>query len=144
MTYTFNKRRRSKKTSRKRKTSNSRRLGSRRLRSRRLRSNRRRRSKKTSRRRRSVKNDKVNFRFDLKNDKVIYEPLIIYTKEGCPACVRIKKICNEKGIKFKTFNRLDYEDKVNKNSNNYKYVPAIFDSRGKFIGGTPELEKLIS
>jgi len=72
----------------------------------------------------------------------ISQPLLIYTKDGCNGCIKAKNICNEKGIKFKSFNRKDYEDKVNKNSNNYKYVPAIFDSKGKFIGGTPELEKL--
>ena len=63
--------------------------------------------------------------------------------EGCGACIYVKKLCNEKGIKFNAFNRKDYEEKVNKESNGYKYVPAIFDSHGKFIGGTPELEKLI-
>jgi len=153
MTYTFNKRRRSRKTSTKRKTNRS--VIVRKSRSVRT---RRRRSIKTSRRRRSVKNHKPNFKFDLKYEPLenkvkkyklkfkepIYEPLIIYTKEGCPACVKVQKMCNEKGIKFKIFNRVDYEDKVNKNSNNYRYVPAIFDSRGIFIGGTPELEKLIT
>jgi glutaredoxin len=168
MTHTFNKklrsiktrsRRKSIKTSRKRR-SNSRNIKmSRRRRSikmsRRRRSIKmsRRRSIKMSRRRRNNKNDRPNFKFDVKNKvsndrfkfkSKIYEPLIIYTKDGCPACIKVKKMCNEKGIKFKTFNRLDYEDKVIKNSNNYKYVPAIFDSRGVFIGGTPELEKLIS
>ena len=104
---------------------------------------RKRRSKSQSRKIRNMSSSRkinilrINSRFSN-----ISQPLLIYTKDGCNGCIKAKNICNEKGIKFKTFNRKDYEDKVNKNSNNYKYVPAIFDSKGKFIGGTPELEIL--
>jgi glutaredoxin len=104
---------------------------------------RKRRNKSSSRKRRNKSHSRkinilrINSRFSN-----ISQPLLIYTKDGCNGCIKAKNICNEKGIKFKSFNRKDYEDKVNKNSNNYKYVPAIFDSKGKFIGGTPELERL--
>ena len=112
---------------------------------------RRKMSKSKSRRRRKMSKSKsyrfkskkrVESRFRFNTNEKISEPLSIYTQEGCGACIEAKKICNEKGIKFNSFNRKDYEEKVKKDSNGYKYVPAIFDSNGKFIGGIPELQEL--
>ena len=80
------------------------------------------------------------FKFNSK----ISEPLTIYTQEGCGACIKVKQMCDDNGIKFNAYNRRDHEEKVLKESNGYNYVPVIFDSHGKFIGGMPELEKLIN
>lgn len=78
-----------------------------------------------------------------KNKYGLYEPLTIYTKEGCGACVEAKRICTEKGIKFSSFKKEDFEEKIKKDTNGYKYVPVIFDSSGKFIGGAIDLKKIV-
>ena len=93
-----------------------------------------------------VKKVKFSFKTDELRNKFskLSEPLSIYTQEGCPACKKVKKICKENEISCKFYNRKDHEEYVSKNSNNYMYVPAIFNREGEFIGGTPELENIIN
>ena len=82
---------------------------------------------------------------------------IIYTKEGCPACINAKKTLTDKGTKFK---QLDYTEvsKEHKNliattpyqhlleNGEYNYVPKIFKKVKdgyEFIGGNDQLSKHI-
>ena len=101
---------------------------------------------KSRRRSRSKSKKRPIFKFDSQpeNKCNLSQPLTIYTKEGCGACSEAKKICEEKGIKFRCFEKKDYEEKIKKDTNGYKYVPVIFDSNGVFIGGASDLKKLIS
>ena len=73
----------------------------------------------------------------------IEQPLTIYTEVGCNACKDVKKLCKNNNIAYTEYNRNLYKDKVNKMTGNYKYVPVIIDGKGRFIGGKPELEKII-
>ena len=69
-------------------------------------------------------------------------PLTIYTSPGCPACEDIQKMCKKKGIEFRTLNRKDYSEYVNKNTGNCMYVPNVFNKDNEYIGGNEDLLKL--
>jgi glutaredoxin 3 len=97
---------------------------------------RRRRSKKRSpshTRRRAI----MSFGPSLSNAKIV-----IYTDPSCGACKRAKDLLTKNNIKYTEYIRTDYEDKVNKLTNNYRYVPVIFVN-DKFIGGYDELSKIV-
>ena len=101
---------------------------------------RRRKSRVTSRRNNRVKS-RVKSRdgcWFSKSGK-LYQPLTIYTSRGCPACKDAINLCEQKGIKYKTLDRKDHEEEVNIKTDNYKYVPVIFNSKGEFIGGNQQL-----
>lgn len=74
----------------------------------------------------------------------ISEPLIVYGSEGCDACEDMKDFLNKNNIKYKYYIRKDYDEKVSRLSNNYKYVPAVFNSKHVFLGGRPEVKKLLN
>lgn len=70
-------------------------------------------------------------------------PLTIYTRDGCPACKNAIILCKKYNIQYEKLLRSDHEKKVNELTNNYKYVPVIFDKNFNFIGGYTELKKLL-
>jgi glutaredoxin 3 len=85
----------------------------------------------------------MNFGFDPNvKSNVLAQPLTIYTSPGCPACTSAIKICKDKGIKCKVYNRKDHSEYVKKNTNNCQFVPNIFDANKKYLGGNDELIKL--
>ena len=81
-----------------------------------------------------------------KNSKsdLIKSPVTVYTKEGCPYCIRAIELLKKHNIRYEKFDRSDNENLVNKLTNNYKYVPVIIDGNGKFIGGYKELQKILN
>lgn len=72
------------------------------------------------------------------------EPLTIYTKTGCPACKKAKLLCIEKNICYFSKLKKGHEKEVEKVAPGYSYVPVIVDSKGKFLGGYTDLEKILS
>jgi glutaredoxin len=85
----------------------------------------------------------MNFGNDVKKSTDIIQPLSIYTKEGCPACSDVKKLCDKNGIKYKSYDRREYSDYVNKNTGNCRYVPNIFNANKEYIGGNEDLIKIL-
>jgi glutaredoxin len=80
----------------------------------------------------------------------------IYTKSGCPNCMKVKKILNDKNILFITVDCDNYliEEKDNflsfiklKSHSEHKTFPIIFHD-GIFVGGYQEtlifIDKLLS
>ena len=67
----------------------------------------------------------------------------IFTQDGCGACGRAKDMLDKRGIQYNSYVRNDYEELVTKLTNNYDYVPVIFDG-DKFIGGYNDLEKYLN
>ena len=70
-------------------------------------------------------------------------PLTVYTANGCGACQKTKDLLKEKGISFNEYLRKEHEEEINKLTNGYKYVPVIIDENKNFIGGFPEIQKLL-
>ena len=67
----------------------------------------------------------------------------IYTQDGCGACIRAKDLLDKRGFKYRSYVRKDHEELVTKLTNNYEYVPVVFDG-DKFIGGYKDLEKYLN
>jgi len=67
--------------------------------------------------------------------------ITIYTKEGCPYCVRAKALLESKGLVYKEVNVGNDPEKrasLSKKSNGSKTVPQIFIG-DKHIGGCDDL-----
>ena len=64
----------------------------------------------------------------------------IFTLEGCPACVNVKKMMDEKGLQYRTLdgpsNTHMWEKTAVRDGKPYDYYPKIYDPNGIFIGGT--------
>ena len=68
-----------------------------------------------------------------------FKEVVIYTKDYCPYCVRVKNYLNSQKIDFKQI-RVDEDPKLYeelKSRTNHLTVPQIFVD-GKFIGGANE------
>ena len=71
---------------------------------------------------------------------------LIFTREGCPPCARIKEYCKRNNITFMTLSYQKYEAGILSETNGYKYTPTCFKISRKpdgnlhfdFIGGTEE------
>jgi glutaredoxin 3 len=75
----------------------------------------------------------------------------IYSKSGCPNCLKVKALLKEKNIKFKLINSDDYIIEDKENFLNYikqisktevKTFPMIFYDK-EFIGGYIETLKIV-
>jgi glutaredoxin 3 len=66
----------------------------------------------------------------------------VYTKGGCPFCVKAKRLLTNEGIAFREVN-LEHQERDVVDAliakTNYRKVPQIFIG-GEFIGGFTELE----
>ena len=135
-------RRRSKRHSRRRLKRHSVRKKSRKK-SRRRRSSVRKKSRKKSRRKSRRRRSNKRATFSFSSDIIPSKTITIYGMDGCPACEKSKKMCKEKNVHFNYYIRSEHEDKVQKIAPGYKYVPVVVDEKGKFIGGSIELEKYL-
>ena len=106
-----------------------------------------RKSKRASSRKSKKRKSRIQLNGDHLSKYHDIEPLTIYTQEGCPACIKVKEVCNTNNIKFNILILKDQSEeerkKINNRTNNYSYVPVIFDKHYKFLGGVPELQKII-
>jgi glutaredoxin len=80
-----------------------------------------------------------------------YNQFTVYSKSGCPNCIKVKKLLQEKQIMFTIVNCDEFilEDKdmffqfiQNLTKKEYKFFPMVFDN-GHFIGGFTETIKYI-
>ena len=63
--------------------------------------------------------------------------------KGCSACHRTIDMCKRGKIRYRSYPASDHQKKIQKVAPGYDYVPVIVDARGKFIGGSVELEKIL-
>jgi glutaredoxin len=81
---------------------------------------------------------------NLENTGVEYT---IYSQDGCPYCLKAKKLLEGKNFKYKEI-KVEYEnkdkifEKLEEKTDGYRYFPIIFYKK-KFIGGFADLEKYL-
>lgn len=70
--------------------------------------------------------------------------VVVYTKGGCPFCIKAKQLLTSKQIPFREVN-LEYREQAEVDAlierTNYRKVPQIF-IKDEFIGGYSELQVL--
>ena len=92
----------------------------------------------------------ITFNNIYKNNKMsdLKQPLTIYTDKGCGACTEVKELCDKNNIKYNALELKEQSDdkrkEINKKTNNYRYVPVIFDNEQNFLGGLKELKNIIN
>lgn len=71
------------------------------------------------------------------------KPVVVYTKESCPYCIRAKNLLNQKGVPFVEHNLENKPQELAelKERTGWKTVPQIFID-GQLIGGFSELAAL--
>jgi glutaredoxin len=76
----------------------------------------------------------------------------IYSKSGCPNCIKVKRLLQEKQINFTVVDCDEFilEDKdaflkfiQNLANKEYKTFPMVFDDNNQFIGGFVETHEYI-